>query len=397
MLISQNCRIVQGAKRGAIYNLENGNVYSLNEHAMEIVLGGKENDRFWEKLQDMGLAETAHTDGKGEISDSTFKFNNTEMGLSFMWLELTENCNLQCVHCYSSSAPQQIRYNLGIENWKSIIREGAYLGCERLQLTGGEAFTYKGVLDLASFAQNMGFSFVEIFTNAALLTIVKARMIKELGLHVAVSLYSCDPVVHEQITQIDGSFNKTYIGLKLLREYNIPSRVAIIAMKQNEHTIPETLDFIQELELGGGKVDVIRPIGRGSLDLQPTESTMAEWGLITKPIFRINKEEFFKNHYWNSCWAGKITVTNSGDILPCIFARNHVVGNVFDSTLEEIVYNESLKKLWGISKDVIENCKDCEYRYACTDCRPLSEAQTGKLFARNPRCTYNPYSGFWGK
>ena len=45
-------------------------------------------------------------------------------------------------------------------------------------------------------------------------------------------------------------------------------------------------------------------------------------------------------------------------------------------------------------------CQDCEYRYVCFDCRPISEAVAGRnsnyLSSPYPRCTYNPYTGEWG-
>ena len=46
-------------------------------------------------------------------------------------------------------------------------------------------------------------------------------------------------------------------------------------------------------------------------------------------------------------------------------------------------------------------CQDCEYRYVCFDCRPLSEGyakgQSDYLHAPYPRCSYNPYTGEWGQ
>ena len=46
-------------------------------------------------------------------------------------------------------------------------------------------------------------------------------------------------------------------------------------------------------------------------------------------------------------------------------------------------------------------CRDCEYRYACFDCRPLAKASAGEtaeyLSAPPARCTYNPYTGQWAQ
>ena len=42
-------------------------------------------------------------------------------------------------------------------------------------------------------------------------------------------------------------------------------------------------------------------------------------------------------------------------------------------------------------------CKDCEYRFACKDCRPLAKSVDGCQNGKNPRCKYDPYTGNWNK
>lgn len=90
---------------------------------------------------------------------------------------------------------------------------------------------------------------------------------------------------------------------------------------------------------------------------------------------------------------GKIAITSCGDVLPCIFSRNDIVGNI-KADNEDYLKNEIIKK-WSITKDNIEVCKDCEYRYCCHDCRPLAIGIYGNMFSKYPRCCYNPYTGIW--
>jgi len=44
-------------------------------------------------------------------------------------------------------------------------------------------------------------------------------------------------------------------------------------------------------------------------------------------------------------------------------------GNIKDTTLEEALNKHGFKKYWNIKKDDVTKCKDCEFRYICTDCR----------------------------
>ncbi|MEM2367799.1 MAG: SPASM domain-containing protein, partial [Candidatus Bathyarchaeia archaeon] len=142
--------------------------------------------------------------------------------------------------------------------------------------------------------------------------------------------------------------------------------------------------------------DPIRPSGRGrNMENWPTEYGQAF--LQTKPSFIISRENYEKNKRWNSCWFGKAAVTSSGNVIPCVFARDQVVGNVKHQSLAEIILGEKMLRLWGLNRDQIEVCRDCEYRYVCEDCRPWAYGLTGNLYAKSPRCTYNPYTGEWEK
>ena len=51
------------------------------------------------------------------------------------------------------------------------------------------------------------------------------------------------------------------------------------------------------------------------------------------------------------------------------------------------------KKLWFIKKDDIEICKDCEFRYNCTDCRAFTIENN--VYSKPLKCNYNPYTNEW--
>lgn len=70
-------------------------------------------------------------------------------------------------------------------------------------------------------------------------------------------------------------------------------------------------------------------------------------------------------------------------------------GNVNKQSIKEILNSTILNKCWGMSFKNINFCKDCEYRFACKDCRPLGYADRGVLTDKSYRCSYNPYTGTW--
>ncbi|MCU7617403.1 hypothetical protein NZ698_09350 [Chryseobacterium sp. PBS4-4] len=74
-------------------------------------------------------------------------------------------------------------------------------------------------------------------------------------------------------------------------------------------------------------------------------------------------------------------------------------GNIKDTTLEDELCHKDFKKYWNLTKDKIEVCKDCEFRYICKDCRAYTERthedNEGLDISKPLKCGYDPYTGEW--
>jgi len=414
---------VSGAVRGAIYDLNSSNVYSINQSGCDVLTGASDNPEFWRKLETMNLTTKEKGDRKKMVPELL-----QNPPLQFVWFEIvSDDCNESCIHCYAECMPPTYRKTMGIsdreseavninqernekvsfERWKQLIDESYLLGCRRCQFIGGEPLLYRGengetVFDLAEHAKSAGYEYIEIFTNATLLTPEKVRKIKELGLNIAVSLYSDDGATHDSIIKTPGSFKKTTEALKLLKEAGVPVRVETVLMGPNEQTVEKTQRFVEEMGFSHKHPDVLRPKGRGDdPSIMPTKESVVRYSLTLSPSFTVTRDTLSRNISGHPCLLGKITITDNGDVLPCIFSRNLAVGNVQGTTLKEIVTGQKLETVWRNTKDNVLVCQDCEYRYACFDCRSLSEGANqgrGEYFsAPYPRCTYNPYTTEWAK
>ena len=397
---------VEGAKRAALYDTTRGNVYSLNQDAAQIIGRGNNDPEFWSKLVSMGLVPTRQDFAAESV---TSEVEIPKPSLQFAWLEITDRCNERCPHCYGSFSPDKqdkVARPLDHTEWKNAIQSLAENGCRQIQFIGGEPFRYRGeiktqdVLDLAEFAKEKDFSFIEIFTNGTLISAEIVKRIKDLEIAIALSIYSSNAAIHDSITQTPGSYRKTVKAINMFIEACVPLRAAIIAMKQNEHTIEQTLEMAQNLGLSVRTPDVVRPSGRAQeTDITPSVKTLLKYGLITKPNFSTDPDSFRRNQLYYTCLAGKIAITADGQIIPCIFSRDNTLGNLKDQKLADVLESPALKETWELTKDKVLVCKDCEYRYACSDCRPLAEGSScGKGYSNAPfpRCTYNPYTGEWG-
>jgi len=398
---NEDVYLVKGAKHSAIYDLASGEVYSVDDtfrNALDLALMGRtpkeiimeidnnlyETIGFLNKLADQGLG--GWYEGPTRPPKSYRDLPPPPWELRAAWLELTDACNLRCIHCYSDSAPSRLPQKETVlsQGFGDRISELAELGCSAVQFTGGEALLMEDqLLDLIPVAEEKGIR-VEIFTNLTLLTTRIAKFFKQHNVRVATSLYAPDEKLHDSITTVKGSFARTVGSIRELVSEDIPLRIGIVAMRRNESRLDETIRFAKE-QLGVNRVRVSRvlDVGRGcsiaSEELIPSGDKV--------PFPKISKEDFVARLHGHSCWRGNITIAPSGDVLPCPSGRNLVLGNVKRQSLRDIVLSDGLKRIWGLTKDKIETCKDCEYRYACFDCRARAESLTGKP----TDCWYNPY------
>lgn len=116
-------------------------------------------------------------------------------------------------------------------------------------------------------------------------------------------------------------------------------------------------------------------------------------GCILPSHFNVNIDLLMESKQFNSCLNRKVGIDENGEIKNCPSLKKSF-GNVKFNNISEIVSLEGFKELWFVKKDLIDECKDCEFRYICTDCR-FSSSTTFHKYSKPEKCTYNPYSGMW--
>ena len=401
---------VKGAKKSALYDTKDYSIYSLNEHLARILsLSRKQipiHDIYLELKREEGgikekVIEAALEHPFLSLSEMPAPFPEARSlkpaaKPDFLWLELTGHCNLRCLHCYAEAGRGGKKDNLSIDDYKRIIRAAHHLGWKNIQFTGGEATLYPDLIELLGYAKACGYEFIELYTNAFNLKDSLLDFVVQNGVKVATSFYSHESKTHDGITRCKGSFEKTVRNIQRIVELKIPLRIGIIKLKHNQDDTEKAKAYLINLGVDSDSIDIdtVRPSGRGcNMDVTPDEERDFCQAPARHCVDRNEKGFVIPG----TCWNGKVAVTPSGDVIPCVFARDLVVGNILESGLKDILDSRKLRDLWKITLDDVEVCKDCEYRYACFDCRALPYSISENLFAKVHGCTYNPYAGEWGK
>lgn len=386
---------VEGKKNAAIYDLNKGKVYELNETAKKLVkeYTTETNSKLENNLFIKKLINNKIINSKEIKINPTFENNKYE--INFAWLELTNACNLKCIHCYGEFGYNDNLNTMKEEDWIKVIDQLYDLGCRNIQLIGGEPMCFRGYKNIVEYLRIKEFRKITIFTNATLISEHDVKFLKENNVRIRFSLYGYNKQIHENITHVKGSFNATINAIKELSRNGVNTSVAVVIMRENEKYINRIKEFIEnELKIKYNGYDVIRPsCVNANREHQIKNIDLLSKRYYTSPRFYITKKQFINNHFYNPCLNKKIAITSSGDVIPCIFSRNCVAGNVKNKKLKDL--KKEIEKQWMFTKNDIEECKDCEYRYACSDCRPLALGINGNIYSKYPRCCYSPEKGVW--
>lgn len=155
-------------------------------------------------------------------------------------LELTDRCNLACVHCYinrSAGDKAAQAAELTTAQILSILDTIADAGCLFLLLTGGEVLLRPDFAEIYRHARQRGM-LVNIFTNGTLVTPEIADVLAESRPQaVEITLYGATAETHDAVTRVPGSFERCRRGIDLLLERRLPLSLKTVLLTINRHEL----------------------------------------------------------------------------------------------------------------------------------------------------------------
>lgn len=116
-------------------------------------------------------------------------------------------------------------------------------------------------------------------------------------------------------------------------------------------------------------------------------------GQVHPEYFIADTGVFTEAQEHNTCLNRKVSVDADGHIRNCP-SLPISYGHVEDTSIHEAVMRRDFQELWDINKDQIDICRDCEFRYVCTDCRAFIEDEDD-LYSKPSKCGYDPYTATW--
>jgi MoaA/NifB/PqqE/SkfB family radical SAM enzyme len=237
--------------------------------------------------------------------------------LSFVWLEITGKCQLECAHCYADSGPQGTHGAMLPEDWTAVIDESVDLGTRMIQFIGGEPTLHPALPELVDHALGRGLE-VEVFSNLVHVPEPLWEVFSQPKVRLATSYYADEADHHESITRRRGSYTRTKTNIVEALRRSIPLRVGLIDLVDGQH-VDRARAELAALGVTEFGVDRLRQVGRGVREQQTGVSQLC-----------------------GHCARGKVAIATNGDVWPCVFSRWIPVGNVRQQALAEIVTGRAM-------------------------------------------------------
>lgn len=294
--------------------------------------------------------------------------------------ELTERCNLSCVHCYinqSAGDPNSRSKELTTSQAIHLLDQMAGAGCLFLLLTGGEPLLREDFPDIFRHARRLGL-IVSLFSNGTLLTPQLADVLAEGNLHsLEITLYGATRETYEKVTNQPGSYERCLRGIELAlsRGLKVYLKSVLLTINQVELDAMKALTEHYGLEfrydstlwprLDGNKINMRYQVAQDvilTLDLHDPERNQA-WQKTADQFknFPLRAERVF------TCGAAyrSFHVDRSGRMTPCMMVRRpkfDVLDLGFDQAWEKLGQIREMKR------ELHTRCESCSAAAMCTQC-----------------------------
>ncbi len=360
----------------------------------------------------------------GQLPSNLLQFSKDKKPV-VVW-NMTQRCNLKCVHCYARSEDISYDNELTHEQSLAMIDDLADFGVPVLLFSGGEPLTHPRLVEYAQYAVKKGMRAV-ISTNGTLITKEKAKILKEIGLsYVGISLDGLEET-HDLFRGVKGSYQKALAAIENCKEAGIKVGLRFTINKRNVKDIPGIFNLLEEKNIpracfyhlvysGRGseiaKEDLSHKETRKVLDLIMDRTRDLHDRLLPKEILTVDNHadgpyvyqrllnenperaaevlELLEMNEGNNSGRGIGCISWDGEVHPDQFWREKSLGNIKNKPFSQIWTdqdNEFLMKLKDKKKHVKGRCAECQWLDICAgNFRARAESVANDPWDSDPAC-----------
>ncbi|MBF0134661.1 MAG: heme d1 biosynthesis radical SAM protein NirJ [Magnetococcus sp. DMHC-1] len=347
-------------------------------------------------------------------------------GPVIVW-NLTRRCNLNCLHCYSSSSDRDFSGELTTQEAMDLLTDLQQCRVPALILSGGEPLLRHDLFDLVRMAKSLGF-YLGLSTNGTLLSPAVAERLAQAGFnYVGISLDGLREQ-NDHMRGDAGAFDRALAGLRACREQGVKAGLRFTLTEANAADFSALLDLATREGVERIYLSHLNHAGRGQANLQmaPTPATtrtimthifqtaladlqqgslrefvsgnndadgpfLLDWIRAHLPAKEAAAQTILQRWGGNASGVGIANIDNRGNVHPDIFWWNHSLGNVRTTPFSRIWSDANpdplLRGLRQKPRPLEGRCGQCHYLTICGgNTRVRAFQATGNPWAADPGC-----------
>jgi len=364
--------------------------------------------------------EKTHSGSVTETGEASFKSRDFDVRPLLVIWEMTQACDLKCMHCRASAQPQRHPRELSAAEAFSLVDQVADMRVPMFVLTGGDPLKRSDLHAIIQYARRRSVKTSLTPSATPLLTREAVFELKESGLmRLALSLDGSTAQLHDGFRGVAGSWRRTLDAIEWSHEAKLPVQVGTTVTRYNIHDLDNLVELLSSVKVVLWSVFFLVPTGRGQtsdlLSPEEHEAVFAKVYAASKRVrFHIKTTE--GQHYRRYVLQQRAQAAPSSALIADLIARapsgvNDGKGFVFISHTGEVYPSGFLPISAGnIRRDPLADiyrtcplflslrdisqlkgkCGRCEFQDVCGGSRARAFALTGDPLAEEPCCSYIP-------
>lgn len=298
--------------------------------------------------------------------------------LDIVYLEVTNTCNLNCIHCYKE-AGSPFHDELSTQEWLHIIDQLKEMGVIELCITGGEPLTRDDIFSILKYGADNTME-LKLFTNGTLLSEESVRMLKDIGVgEIMVSIDGATKETHERIRG-KNTFEKTIEAISLLTEAGMRVRSNTTLHIHNVSELDALVSMLLDLKVQNMVFDSFMSTGRGRYheDMIPPmdigkmiAETFRKFKRKSPGTFELKFTSDVQNPdpSFSFCGIGTsmCTIKANGDVCLCpvLGDPEYTAGNIRLSPLRDLWLESDIFLPFRTCKVDDMQCRTCPGKFEC--------------------------------
>lgn len=326
-----------------------------------------------------GMIDASETPGK--LSEARITGSFDHFYPEHTTVELTNNCDLFCRHCYRSSSAQADLF-IGYEPLLRYLEDFYAHGGAIVELTGGEAALHPDFFRITEWCHKH-MKTLGLLTNAYGLGAKEAERLAPFreNMVVAVSLDSHRPQFHNSFRGRPDAFERTTAAIKRLAELGFLVRVGMSVTLDNFFDIEDTLKLAKNLGAAKFSYSMVYDVGRAGESVISQVKKLPDSARYLEYYNRVARENgdflvMISEQQRESLKKGNcglvhrtVTLGPDGALRPCVMFKESVeLGNINRQSFAQIFDSGIGARFAALPGPKPELCGGCPDFHYCANC-----------------------------